>query len=179
MNSVIAQFKPHHFDAIAHNILFNFYLGFTYPNPGKEGPGTIWKVLNEMKEKEEKLSWIDRIKLTLGLHVPMNQFKKAVFTGILMFEGFEVKMIENNESLSNFYGDSWEQIEVSNGYETVLFAKLYHKKFTKVPSVLEERRMITGDLSIEDVYVKDSEKVRYEDLLDFVKALEILRWKKS
>jgi hypothetical protein len=149
-----------------------------YPGSNQNNNTLMWKVLNEMKE-EEKISLIDRIKLRLGMYVPMSRFKKAFFTGVLMYEGFEVKMIENNESLSKFYGDSWEQIEVSNGKETVLYAKLYHKRFTKIPSVLEERRMITRDLVIEDAFVKDSETVTYDNLLDFIKALEILRWKKS
>jgi hypothetical protein len=178
MNSVMTKFKPSSYGTIAQNILFNYYLGFTYPNPNQNRNTLMWKVLNEMKE-EEKISLIDQIKLRLGMHVPMSRFKKAFFTGVLMYEGFDVKMIENNESLSKYYGDSWEQIEASNGYETVLYAKLYHKRFTKIPSALEERRMITGNLVIEDVFVKDSEAVTYENLLDFIQTLEILRWKKS
>ena len=178
MNLVMAQFKPHNYDIIVQDILFNYYLGYDYPNLTQNTSTLMWKVLNEMKE-EEKISLIDRIKLRLGMHVPMSRFKKAFFTGVLMYEGFEVKMIENNESLSKFYGDSWEQIEVSSGKETVLYAKLYHKRFTKIPSALEERRMITGNLVIEDVFVKDSETVTYENLLHFIQALEILRWKKS
>jgi hypothetical protein len=182
MDGSLIRISNNHADEVMTNILANYLLGHTKPDPvglrDQVKLGIILALAKNAEAEYKKSNIITHAIESVTGRPSMNKLKKACLTGVLMVEGFNVVMFDDEEEIKDLK-DSPHRIEIKDKKNrTLLFAKLHYKKREKLPSSLEQRRTITDTIHIENVYLKNDNCVSYSDLDKFIKELEIIRWKK-
>jgi hypothetical protein len=161
-------------------ILSHYYLGTTVPEQYPRINETMYKILLEMDKYDSKHQsplWYFK-RNVLRKRVPMRDFKKSVFVGLLMLEGFTVKFFNDNEEVYKVSKNVNERIDIVNKDNWIyLHTAIHEGKRDVLGTVQEERQFITNTKFIDVVYIRDDDFVDYEDLLNFVKQVETYRWR--
>lgn len=141
----------------------------------------IEKFLDALEPVKEPESFFDKIRnkfVKKKQKIEMKESHRLLYSALLTIEGFDVHFVDDSTELRKIHDSTERKIVVDNKGTHVIVAPMKAHGRKSNMSKLERKRYITDTLWSSDVYLLNSPDVKPEHFVEFIRQLELLRWKK-
>lgn len=141
----------------------------------------IEQFLNMLEPVKEPESFFDKIKnkfVKKKEKIEMKESHMILYSALLTIEGFDVHFIDDPTDMRKIHDSTERKIVIDNNGAHLIVAPMKAHGRKSNMSKLEKKRYITDILWSSDVYLLNSPDTKPEHIVEFIRQLELLRWKK-